>query len=326
MLLRHRDAVAEVKMPAQRIHQRVKVTKGKGEIVTGETGWFKNIIVNNGRNGLADNSFTSRSVYCHVGTGSTAEAAGQTTLASFLAASNTIQAEVGTTQGAPPYYAKYVKTFRFAAGVATGTVREVGFSTQATDGDLLSRAVVRDPDGFQTAVEVRSDEWIDVAYEFRLYPDHVLPDGGLDDGSGIIELLGVSTNYVIRPAFVTTLAHFEAEETRALLRVVSVNQYARVYGPAAVLGAVTAEPSDPFGYVTTVNSDIDAVAYVADSFNRDVYLTIDHSEGNPSGGIGAIRIHTYMGSYQMSFSPVVAKTSLITLTIAMNFAWDDAGI
>lgn len=342
--LKYRDILTEMPPATAGVHCRVTVRKGKtigrvldvstglpmpgtgADVVLEEIGPFHNIITNNGLNKLADNNMSNVTTYCHCGTGTTAEVAGDTALETFLAATNTIQSSSSTVQGSAPYYASYTRTFRFAEGVAEGNISEVGFSDQATTGDLFSRALVKDGGGSPTTISVLSDEWLDVTYEFRLYPDHILAGGGADDGTGTISISAVSYDYVIRPAFVTNSTHWVASITNGLFRTVS-SAWANFFGSATALGAATSEPSSPSGSAaTSEHSSISAATYSTDTFARDVSLEIGLEDGNSSGGVGAIRFHTGMGSYQMSFDPVVPKDNRKVWTFVQNLAWARATI
>lgn len=342
-LLKYRELETEIRQ-AIGVHCRVKLTKGKTigavidlanggfipgtgtDVVTGETGYFHNIITNNGMNKLADNVMNGVSNYCHCGTGTASETATDTSLETFLAATNTVNSSSSTEQVTPPYYAEYVRTFRFAQGAAEGNISEVGFSDQATTGDLFSRARVKNVDGTPTTIAVLDDEWLDVTYEFRLYPDHVLSNGGEDDGEGTISISGDSYNYTIRPAYITNGNYWAAAPTQAQFRTVDFS-WAAFFSSASTLGAVTSEPSNPSGSAaTSADSSISAATYSSGTFTRNISLEIGLNDGNASGGVGAMRFHTGMGTYQIAFDPVVPKDATKVWTFVTNLLWARATI
>src|SRR5690606_8917143 len=88
-------------------------------------------------------------------------------LGSRIASSNTVPSNTAGTTSAAPYYTWMRKTFRFAAGVATGNLSEVGISWLTT-GALFSRALILDSGGLPTTITVLADEVVDVTYEFRI--------------------------------------------------------------------------------------------------------------------------------------------------------------
>lgn len=343
-ILKYRDVLVETRAPRVMIGGLVKLRKGKTiggvvdvstgrvirgtgmEVVTGESGWSHNIVTNNGLNKLADNLMSAVTTYCHCGTGTTSEVATDTALETFVAATNSIESTDSAVEASAPYFASYTRTFRFAEGVAEGNISEVGFSDQATTGDLFSRARVKDGGGTPTTISVAADEWLDVTYEFRLYPDHILSGGGADDGSGTISISATSTSYTIRPSFITNSLFWVASTTRAQFKSVS-SIWAKFFDSASTLGAATSEPTNNSGAdADATHSAISAATYSTDTYNRDISLQVGLSDGNASGGVGAIRFNTGMGTYQMDFDPVVAKDATKVWTFVVNLAWTRATI
>lgn len=296
------------------------------DVVTGEIPLFNNIITDLGMNKLAGDIMSGVTPHCHAGTGTATEAATDTALGTFLASTNTVQSSSSGAQGTAPYYAYYERTFRFGEGVAEGNVSEIGFSSQSGTGELFSRARVKDGGGSPTTISVGADEWLDVTYEFRLYPDHILSGGGADDGSGTVTYSGDDYSYVIRPSYVTNSTYWSAANTQANFRAIS-SAWAGFFGSASSLGAATAEPTSPSGSAaSTEHSSVSVGSYSTDSFTRDIILTIGLDDGNASGGVGAIRFHTGMGTYQMSFSPVVPKTNTKVWSFEQTLTWARATI
>jgi hypothetical protein len=333
----------EIELPrlaTARMGGRYKLTKGKTiggivdvrtgmplpgtgiDVVTGETGWFDNIFTDNGLNKIAASFYSDVSGYCHCGTGTAAENAADTSLGTFVASTNDITASSETAQGSAPYYGKSTKTWRFAQGDAEGVIAEVGISDQATTGDLVSRARVKDGGGTPTTIEVLSDEWLDVTYEFRLYPDHVSADG-----TGTVEYSGDSYDYDIRAANVTNYLYLRALQCRAQGSQI-VLQLGTAYGSDGALGAVTSTPtgtsSDPIA--TSSGSAWSAASYSNGTFTRDISLTIDPTDGNPTGGVKALMFFTGLGAYQIVFDPVVPKDASKQWVFVTNLAWTRATI
>jgi hypothetical protein len=293
------------------------------DVVTGQSGWSDNIFTDNGLNKIAASLFNTISGYCHCGTGTAAENAADTSLATFLASTNTVTTSSETAQGSAPYYGKITTTYRFAQGDAEGIIAEVGISDQATTGDLISRARVKDGGGTPTTIEVLSDEWLDVTYEFRLYPDHVSVDG-----IGSVSYSGVSYDYTIRAANVTDYVYLRAGTSRGQGAVIGANALGTAYGTGAALGAVT---STPTGGSTNVVSQSDGSAWSAASYSngtfaRDVSLTIDPSDANTTGGVKALMFYTGLGTYQILFDPIIPKDASKQWVFVTNLAWTRATI
>ncbi len=101
--------------------------------------WFSNEILDAGLDKLG----TAQPIYgCSIGTSATAVSVLQTSLVAPIAYSATA-APTGNSYGAvtsPPYYAWRRYNFRFAVGVAAGTLREVGVGWDSTH--MFSRALI----------------------------------------------------------------------------------------------------------------------------------------------------------------------------------------
>jgi hypothetical protein len=150
-----------------------------------DTGWFKNLIPDQGLANLtASNAAFSR---FYIGSGSTAPANGDTQMQTLLAASTTAQgSDVNTYGVAPNYQRTTLKTKRFAAGVGTGTVREVGCGNNATSiAGLTVRQLV------SPAIVKGASQVLDVSYRFTLWPS-------LADVVGSVTIEGVSYDTITR--------------------------------------------------------------------------------------------------------------------------------
>lgn len=265
--------------------------------------------------------------FCHVGSGTATEVVGDTALGSFIAGvakSNDVAETFKTVQGSSPYYSTQRVKYEFGEGVAEGNISEIGISTQITTGSLFSRARVKDGGGTPTTITVLSDEYLDVTYDLRMYPDHVS-----SDGTGSITITGVgSVSYTIRAAKVTTLDNMDGVSEQAGINTVSTNRGSS-YSSDVTLGAVTSNP-------TATDSENDplvdsSVGSYGDS-NYYVDLTFEWglSKGNlsDSGGAGiqGIMVHTTFGSYQITFGTLLAKDNTKIFEFDLRIAWERATI
>ena len=306
------------------IHCLVTMTKGRGSIVTGEFGPFHNLITNNGLDLIADTIFEDLTTYCHCGTGDAEVLPGDTSLDSFVAATNNIVFDSLSTQGLPPYYTQYIQTYRFAAGTFNNeSIKEVAFTDQATGGNLFSRALVKTPFGVLTSSAIRSDEWLDVTYQFRVYPQYINADGSVADGTGTVTTPDGTHDYVIRPANVTNVAYWDASKAKAEPFAVST-AYMSGYQDVSVLQNSTLQPTLPGGTDLSTDADTGSVAaltYTNGTFNRDLTYNASPAALNASvGGLGCVRFHTGFGAYQMSFDPPIPKW-WNQFQLKVNVAW-----
>jgi hypothetical protein len=283
--------------------------------------WFPNLITNQGLEYMGASADWLNA--CQVGTGSTAPAFTDTTLATYLVGTSTKQTVSSNILGVSPYYVGLVITYRFAVGVAAGNLTEIGIGKTTATGNLYSRALILDGGGSPTTITILSDEVLDASYEIRTYPP-------LSDSAGSVSISSVSYNYVVRAVNVnaantTTFGRWGIpnEGTAA-----SDGAQAAMPGSGntafnGVLGAITAAtPTGTFDDATSVAT----AAYVGASLQRDGTQTYGLTDGNLSGGISAVKFSFNWCAYQISFSPAIPKTSSQSLTLTFRHTWSRATI
>jgi hypothetical protein len=324
-IMQHRSCLIELPLRS-RVGGRYKLQKGKNlgyidansglwmpgkDVITGEVPWFNNLILNQGLDLMATNN--NYLTWCHVGTGTTAEVVGNTALQTFLAATQATQSGSATAQGSAPYYGSRTTVKRFDEGDAEGNVSEVGFGIQSTTGNLFTRALVKDGGGSPTIISVQSDEWLDVSYELRLYPDHLTVSETTVDGYALDILASQVTNVTYWGGPIGEDVGFSS----------LVAQRGWCHPSTAVLGAVTGIPT---GSGLDFFDTGSVGGYSGGSYNRNITYNVGLSDGNVSGGIGAMQFFSTLGAYQILFDPVIAKDSSKVLDIVLNYAWTRATI
>lgn len=286
---------------------KLEVVKKDGSISS--TGWFKNLITDGGMDRRATNADYIN--YCQVGSGSATPSYSDTQLSGRIAGSDTYYSFSEGVASTSPYYAYVIKTYSFAAGVATGNISEVGVGW-ATTGSLFSRALVVDGSGNPTSITVLSDEELRVAYQFRVY----VP---LNDVSGSVVLGGTTYNYTARASMATTSSTSTAswlsvQATETVSR--PTTQYVAVYNGS--IGAITSVPSGTsVGGATSQIAD----AYTKGSFSVAQTATWGSTLGNVSGGISAMKIQLGCGCYQFGFSPAIPKDNTKVLSLKITHSW-----
>ena len=143
------------------------VRKADTHEITKETGWFHNLVLNSGLDRMGVGTWVDR---CMVGSGNSTPIVSQTKLDSHLAQTQIL---VGTSSGGVqvatlPYYWYGTCTYRFNAGVATGTVAEVALGWGVDQ--CWNRSLIRDLNGSPISLTILADEYLDVAVEIRVYP------------------------------------------------------------------------------------------------------------------------------------------------------------
>lgn len=262
--------------------------------------WFPNLILDAGLDRMGANSDYLN--FCQVGSGSTAPAPSQTSLVARIAGTNSNLADTATNSGGDPYFARRTITYRFAQGVATGVLSEVGVGW-VTTGSLYSRALILDALGNPTTITVLSDESLDVTYELRMYAWTV-------ESAGAISLKGVSHDTVQKSASASLwglgATSLNAGDTR------SVNAYT-----GAVSALISGSPSG----TSIGTADLSPAAYTPGSYFRVINITAGLGQFNNASGIGAILVRTGWGYWQIGFTPNIMKTSSDILTLQVRHSW-----
>lgn len=176
---------------------KLVVRKVDTDEIVRETPEFHNLVLNTGLERMAVDTWINR---CCVGTGNSTPVASQVALDNFLASTTTTAPGASDTGGIQvtdvPFYWYARRTWRFAVGVATGNISEVGLGWG--DSSLWNRALIKDINGNPTTITVLADEYLDVIAEVRVYPD---------ESTGSFNLVGKTGNiisnhtYLARPRF-----------------------------------------------------------------------------------------------------------------------------
>jgi hypothetical protein len=253
--------------------------------------WFDNIILDAGFNKLmVDTNVMS---ICRVGSGTTAPAANQTGLATQVASTSTITESVAGNSSGAPYYGWNRRTFRFAAGVATGDITEVGVGWAASGAStLFSRALVRNTNGDPITLTVLADEVLDVSYELRVYAP-------ADDLAFNVTISGVTYACVMRASQVT------GQKWQPFYAFVD-NGAQSAPLPYAYSGDIAPVTAAPAG--TSAQGTGAWAAYTNGTFARTFTATFSLNVANFGGGIKSVTLETLcFGTFQCNFTPVIAK-------------------
>jgi hypothetical protein len=292
-----------------------RIQKGKGDLITFDSGWNDNLILDAGKNYIGDSG--NYLAYCHVGSGSTPPVITNTALETFVAATNTVQAAAAGAQGGAPYYGWATRTLRFGEGDAAGNLSEVGIGWGASGSTLFSRALIVDGGGSPTTITVLSDEWLDVSYELRQYPPLV-------DVIDTQVLDGETYDTTLRAAMVTSSFNWDVKN-QAMGKTGLGASYYRVYD--GNLGAITTSPSGSFAEGPNPSTGVVNSAYVNNSYQRDMTITYGLNEGNLGAGIRSLRFTTTGGGFQIQFDnqsagETIPKDATKQLVLDYRLSWD----
>jgi len=290
------------------------VIKRNGEEI--DTGWFKNLILNQGLDQLGTNDEVLIG-YARVGTGTTAPSVTDTTLEAQVAASTSGPDDITIlNSGAPNYTTLSTFEYTFTQGDVTGNISEVGVGWATTGATLFSRALIVDGLGTPTTITLTSIDQLTIYYRLNASQP-------LTDTTSAVTISSVSYPYTIRTAYAASFCGngtFNYGYGFTRLNAVTL------YGDDAALGAITGQLSG-----TSIASSGGAgftftyPAYTPGSYYRDSTFSVAVGTGNAAGGIGGIQLT--WGQYSTSLrnqivlpTPIL-KTNTQVLTITQRFTW-----
>lgn len=281
-----------------------------------ETPWFKNLITNGGLNRMG--TYFDYLYYCQVGTSNKTPSFSDSELINRIAGTSTLKSSSVTAASASPYYLSVQKTFRFAAGEATGNIAEVGVGWES-EGSLFSRSLVVDGSGNPTTITVLSDEILDVSYEFRYYVYE-------QDVTGTIVIDGTTHSWTARAAHANTAGpdgYLVESGMTIVLSEAEIGKSAYRY-PTAYTGAIGSITEYPSGTQMDTYAEITNQTYVPGTYTGTGTITIGLDSCNDTSGIGAIRFRFGIGVYQIGFTPNIMKTENDILTLSFTHSWGRA--
>lgn len=168
------------------------ILRNRDGSVARDTGWFKNLITNNGMKRMVNYATTPPNwgAWLAIGDGTGTPAFTDTALSGAQLGNRKVATTSVSGYTASYYYRRYLH--RWPTGEGTGTIAELGYWTDTIGGTLFSRALLVDGGGSPTTIVKGADQSLDVYYELRVYPK-------LTDTTGTIDISGVSYDYALRP-------------------------------------------------------------------------------------------------------------------------------
>jgi len=321
----------EMAQPPHKLRGFFTMTRRKAdtleEIQT--VGPFENLITNNGLNMVG----TTAPDAVGVGTGTTPPSVSDTALQSEVALTTGVS-------GAPiirnpaiwptVLYTEGGRTYRFAAGLATGTLTEVGVGKRLTGPerlDVYSRALIVDGDGDPVSITVLADEILDVTYVLR----HYLPvwEDASDDVDTILTLSGIDYDVKMRPSNVNSSGGWGCYPLGSVPTIAELMfRTGTAAGTPPSLGAVTDTLVNP-GSVGSP-SDLTAVSYVDSSLTRETTVTAALGSANLAYGLRGVEIGwplSYsatahlMSRWQATITPAIPKDDTKILSFGISMSW-----
>lgn len=289
------------------------------------TGWFPNLITNNGLD-LLGQEINLMGVVA-VGSGNAAPAFSDSTLQTIVAATSNLVSQTSGVQATAPYYGTGTHQWQFAQGAAAGNLAEVGVGASSTN--LLSRALILDGLGNPTTITVLANEFLNVTYSLRMY----VPTA---DVTGSVVLLGVSYNYTIRASRANTNNTNFGWAPRTQISGTFVSPGPSLLGSCIRVtdGAINAAVTGTPGGTSVQNGSPANTTYVTGAYQKLSSYTWGINDGNLGAGITAMEIQAgnYVaigsggitggrGSYQIGFSAAIPKDNTKQLTLQFAHSW-----
>lgn len=280
------------------------MTKKQGEI-TQDTGWFSNLITDNGMDLLATNTWFK---YLSVGAGSTTPAYTDTALVNRITTSGALSSP-GSQLDTTNNYVGFALTATFATGSAAGTVAEVGIGSASNGTSLFSRALIVDDLGNPTTITVLSDEDLVVVYE--LWIKQPTEDF-------VMEVAGKTCT--LRAALINTDASADGWGTYGTFRgYFGVTSGFSCWASAGNMGALTGAPVDTWrGGGSTIT------AYTPGSWSREVKIT--WAAAANGGDYKSFCWYIGPTRWQMQLDTPITKAAAQTLRLGLTVSWSrDSG-
>lgn len=282
-----------------------------------DTGYQKNLILNQGLDFFGGGNGSDMMAYCVIGSGNSQPVYTQnkldTAITGVIGADFSAKYDYNAATDGNLYKTNRVRKYSFS-GLNNVNISELGLAStysNATTYFLCTRALIKDSQGNPTTITVLSGEILEIYYKLWSVYD-------VTDKTGTLNLLDgvgnqVAYNYVVRPMKVGNI------DFRSFIgSLPASNKTQNLYSGDNT--SITGGPSNAL-YSDYVGGSLSN--YVTGSYKRIFNLNIDINTAN-----GSIRTYglTNMGLWQIRFGSVaddrpITKTNTQTLTIPVEISW-----
>ena len=308
---------------------RVVVKRADGSTKI-DTGYQKNLILNQGLDFFGGNNGTDMMAYCVIGSGNSQPSYTQNKLdTAVLGVSGTeysTKYDYNASTDGNLYKTNRVRKYSFT-GLNNVNISELGLAStynNTTTYFLCTRALIKDSQGNPTTITVLSGEVLEIYYKLWSVYD-------VTDKTGTLNLLdgiggSVSYNYTARLAGVggTNMggsAKYGVIVGASLYYASGNNTHYLANGD---IGTIQNSPS---GSVVAVAGDavqLPMAAYTNGSYKRSATWNLGVASAN--GNVRSALIYTSMGFYQIRFGSVVNDSPIVkkntqTLSIPFELSW-----
>lgn len=298
---------------------RVVVKRADGSVKT-DTGYQKNLILNQGLDFFGGGKGTDMMAYCVIGSGNSQPVYTQnkldTAIIGVSGATFSTKYDYDASRDGNLYKTNKVCKYSFT-GLNNVNISELGLASvynSISDYFLCTRALIKDSQGNPTTITVLSGEILEIYYKLWAVYDTTDKTGTLNLLDGVSG--SIAYNWTVRLAHVTDRLSYASQ-----LGYVLSSVYDR--WTTFNTGDLTAITTSPSGSGANFYSD-NFKPYVANSYKRVIEIPLTVSQENKA--IRSYTLSTSMGAYQIRFGSVaddspIIKTSTKTLSIPIEVSW-----
>ena len=296
---------------------RCVVLLPNGEVRT-DTGYQKNIILDQGLDFFGGNHGSDFNAYCAIGSGNSKPQVSQTKLDSYIKHVSGSDVTIDfsyTDKGDGLYRIWEQKKYRFT-GLEDVNISEAGLVSAGSSSSnyyLTTRVLIKDSTGAPTSISVKSGETLDIYYKIH----KVISTSDTDFVVNMLDGDGGSVPYnvKVRPARVGTSIWRVSTSAR-----LNPGNYQASATTTEDLTAITTAPR-----ASTIGSTYYNRAYVEGSHKLVVDLKYNLDTYN-SGIRTIVGYSSYFYDFQIRYGAVsddsmIPKTSKHTLVIPLEFSW-----
>ena len=285
-----------------------------------DTGYQKNLILNQGLDFFGGVNGSYMMAYCVIGSGNSQPVYTQnkldTAVLGVSGANYSTKYDYNASTDGSLYKTNRVRKYSFS-GLSNVNISELGLASTYSNTStyfLCTRALIKDSQGNPTTITVLSGEILEIYYKLWAVYDTTDKTGTLNllDGVGG----SIAYNWKVRLALVTDNLSYTSRLGYVLTFV--SNRFTTFN-----TGDLTAITTSPSGSELNFLSD-NLKPYVANSYKRVIETPLTVSEENKA--IRSYTLSTSMGTYQIRFGSVandspINKTNTQTLSIPVEVSW-----
>jgi len=300
-----------------------------------DTGYQKNLILNQGLDFFGGDNGDNMTAYCVIGSGNSQPSYTQnkldTAITGVFGDYFSTKYDYDVARDGNLYKANKVKKYSFS-GLNNINISEVGLaSTYSNTSDyyLCTRALIKDSKGNPTTITILNGEILEIYYKLWAVFDTTDKIGTLNllDGVG-----GSATyNYTVRPATVGVTdpgvgGNSFADNIGKVINYLSRSIERGFYVSSSSISAIASLPSNLVSYGSVYESSfpVTGSSYTSGSYKKTLTLNCPVDKLNQQ--IASLFLYSTFGSWQISIKSTnddlgISKTSTQILSIPIEVSW-----